>query len=91
MPSPCIAGVPHAWLPAVPRALCLSCCQERWELSKCRDGCCLSLLLAEVPVPHGAESKPGVCLPSGRGFVSKINGTTLAKLIFGAALWVVVI
>lgn len=81
----------------MPRALCLSYCQEKWELSKSRDGCYLSLLLAEVPVPHGAErgpvaaSKPGVCWPSGRGFVSKINGTTLAKLIFRAALWVVVI
>lgn len=67
------------------------------DLSRSRDGCFLSLLLAEVPVPRGAErgpasaSKPGVCWPPGRGFVSKINGTTLAKLMFCAALWVVVV
>lgn len=46
------------------------------------------VLAAEGPVPHDAErgpaaaSTPGVCWPPGRGFVSKINGTTLAKLIF---------
>lgn len=76
---------------------CVCPCQKRWELSKSRDGCCLSFLLAEVPVPHGAErgpaaaSKPGACWPPGRGFVNEINGISLARLIFHAALWFVVI
>lgn len=66
-----------------------------------RDGCCPSLLRPGVPVPHRMErntvaaSAPAAYSPFERGFASKINGATLAKLILhcspvscGSSVWV---
>lgn len=74
---------------------------EVGELSISRDGCCASLLQPGVPVPHRMErnavaaSAPAAYSPSERGFASKINGATLAKLILhcspvscGSSVWV---